>query len=252
LIARKIMKINTAKLEKNIGLEFRNKGLLLRALTHSSYAYEHQQKGLADNEVLEFLGDSVVGLVLADFFCTAYPDLSEGELSKYKSAAASTLSLSQFAQKIKLDKYILLGKGEEKSGGRRKRTILAGAFEALVGAIYLDQGYEVSKRLLLPLLKKSYKKIDSRKFLINNYKSALQEHFQKENLPAPAYKTLTSIGPDHRKTFIIEVYLGHYPLARAKGYSKKNAEQRAAQIALKSLLGKKMKNLTAETFILKK
>lgn len=252
MIGRKIMKINIAKLEKVIGLNFRNKGLLLRALTHSSYAYEHPQKGLADNEVLEFLGDSVVGLVLADFFCATYPDLSEGELSKYKSAAASTLSLSQFAQKIKLDKYILLGKGEERSGGRRKRTILAGVFEAVAGAVYLDQGYEAAKGLLLPLLKKSYKKVDSRKFLINNYKSALQEHFQKENLPAPVYKTLTSIGPDHKKTFIVEVCLGHYPLAKAKGFSKKNAEQRAAEIALRSLLGKKIKNLTAETFMLKK
>ena len=246
------MKKNSAGIEKSIGLNFQNKELLLRALTHSSYAYEHQQRGLVDNEILEFLGDSVVGLVLADFFCAAYPDLSEGDLSKYKSAAASTLSLSRFAQKIKLDKHILLGKGEERSGGRRKSTILAGAFEALLGAVYLDQGYEASKRLLLPLLKKSYKKVDSRKFLINNYKSALQEHFQKENLPAPVYKTLTSIGPDHKKTFVVEVYLGHYPLAKAKGFSKKNAEQRAAQIALKSLLGTKMKNLTAETFILKK
>jgi ribonuclease-3 len=190
--------------------------------------------------------------VLADFFCSTYPDLTEGELSKHKSAAASTLSLSQLAKKIKLDKYIHLGKGEEISGGRKKRTILAGALEALVGAIYLDQGYEVAQRLLLPLLKKSYRKVDSRTFLINNYKSALQEHFQKENLPAPVYKTLTSIGPDHKKIFLVEVYLGHYPLAKAKGFSKKNAEQRAAQIALKSLLGKKMKTLTAETFILKK
>jgi ribonuclease-3 len=145
-----------------------------------------------------------------------------------------------------------LGKGEEKSGGRKKRTILAGAFEAVLGALYLDQGYEVCRKLLLPLLESSYTTLDSRKFLINNYKSALQEYFQKENLPAPVYRTLTSIGPDHKKTFIVEVDLGQYPLAKAKGFSKKNAEQRAAQVALKSLLGKKMKNLTAETFILKK
>jgi ribonuclease-3 len=246
------MKVQSAKLEKILGLSFRNQRLLLQALTHSSYAYEHQPTALADNEVLEFLGDSVIGLILADFFCSTYPDLSEGELSKYKAAAASTQSLSQFAQKIKLDKYILLGKGEERSGGRKKRTILAGAFEALLAAVYLDQGYEAAKNLLFPHLEKSYKRVNSRKFLINNYKSALQEHFQKESLPAPVYKTLTSIGPDHRKTFIVEVCLGHYPLAKAKGFSKKNAEQRAAQIALKSLLGKKMKTLTAETFMLKK
>jgi ribonuclease-3 len=246
------MKIDIAKLEKNIGIHFGDKNLLRRALTHSSYAYEHQERGAADNEVLEFLGDSVVGLVTADFFCTAYPGLTEGNLSKYKATAASTLSLSEFAQKIKLDRYIFLGKGEERSGGRGKATILAGAFEALMGAIYLDQGYAGAKTFLLPLLKKSYKKIDSQKFVINNYKSALQEHFQKENLPAPAYRTVTSVGPDHRKTFIVEVYLGPYPLAKAKGFSKKNAEQQAAQAALKSLLGRKIKALTAETFILKK
>ncbi len=246
------MRTNLAKLEKTIGLNFRNKQLLLRALTHSSYAYEHQSEGLADNEVLEFLGDSVVGLILADFFCMTYPDLSEGGLSKYKSAAASTDSLSRFAQKIKLHKYILLGKGEETSGGRKKRTILAGAFEALVGAVYLDQGYEVARSFVLPSLKKSYDKLDHREVLINNYKSALQEHFQKENLPSPVYKTLTSIGPDHKKTFIVEVCMGASRLAKAKGSSKKNAEQRAAQVALKALLGKKMKTLTAETFVLKK
>jgi ribonuclease-3 len=246
------MKTNLAKFEKTIGLSLRNKQLLLRALTHSSYAYEHQSEGLADNEVLEFLGDSVVGLILADFFCATYPDLSEGGLSKYKSAAASTDSLARLAQKIKLHKHILLGKGEEISGGRKKKTILAGAFEALVGAVYLDQGYEAARNFVLPSLKKSYDKLGGHRFLINNYKSALQEHFQKDNLPAPVYKTLTSIGPDHKKTFIVEVCLGPSRLAKAKGSSKKNAEQRAAQIALKDLLGKKMKTLTAETFVLKK
>jgi len=243
---------NLARLEKGIGVHFQDKDLLLRALTHSSYAYENQPKGLRDNEVLEFLGDSVVGLVLADFFCATCPGAAEGELSKYKAAAASTLSLSQLAKKIKLDKYILLGIGEEKSGGRKKRTILAGALEALVAAVYLDQGYDIARRLLLPLLDKSYKKVDSRNFLINNYKSALQEYFQKESLPAPVYKTLTSVGPDHKRTFFVEVCLGQYPLAKAKGFSKKSAEQKAAQIALRALLGKKMQTLTGEMFILKK
>ncbi len=246
------MRRNSAQLEAGIGVHFRNKDLLFRALTHSSYAYENQAQGLRDNEVLEFLGDSVVGLVLADFFCAACPTAAEGELSKYKAAAASTLSLSQLAKKIKLDRYILLGKGEEKSGGRKKRTILAGALEALLAAVYLDQGYDRARSLLLPLLDKSYKKVDSRKFLINNYKSALQEHFQKENLPAPVYKTLTSVGPDHKRTFFVEVCLGQHSLAKAKGLSKKSAEQKAAQIALKGLLGKKMKALTGEIFVVKK
>jgi ribonuclease-3 len=243
---------NIAKIEKAIGLKFRDQDLLLRALTHSSYAYEHLGEGWPDNEVLEFLGDSVVGLVTADFFCATFPNLKEGDLSKYKSAAASTPSLSDFAQKIGLDKFLLLGKGEEKSGGRRKKNILAGAFEALLGAAYLDQGYETTKTFLFPLLQKSYKKRAGHELLINNYKSALQEYFQKENLAAPSYRTVTAIGPDHSKTFFVEVYLGRYPLAKAKGHSKKSAEQRAAQKALESLLGHKMKVLAAETFVLKK
>lgn len=241
-----------AKFEKKIRLEFKDKGLLAQALTHSSYAYEHQQKKVKNNEVLEFLGDSVVGLVLADFFISRYPNLTEGDLSKFKSVAASSDSLARFGQKIRLDQYLLLGKGEEKSGGRKKKTILAGAFEALIGALYLDQGYEAARNLILPLLKKSYSKIDSQKFVIDNYKSALQEYLQKENLAPPTYKTLTSLGPDHKKVFVVEVDIGRYPLAKAKGHSKKSAEQKAARKALLSLVGKKMKTLTEETFILKK
>jgi len=246
------MQVHIPQLEKKIGYHFKKRELLIQALTHSSYAYERQQQDKVDNEVLEFLGDSVVGLAIADFFYSAFPDLLEGELSKLKSTAASTLSLSQFARKIKLDRYILLGKGEEKSGGRKKRTILAGVFEALVGAIYLDGGFEEAKNFLTGPLESLFRRIQSKKFQINNYKSALQEYFQKENLPPPTYKTITTLGPDHKKSFIVEVYAEELPLAKAKGRSKKNAEQRAAQKALRSLMGKKIKALTWETFILKK
>jgi ribonuclease-3 len=246
------MKTSLSQLEKVIGITFCNKELLRQALTHSSYAYEKLDNRPADNEVLEFLGDSVVGLVTADYFCATFTGLKEGDLSKYKSSAASTEALSEFALEKKLHKYVFLGKGEEKSGGRRKKTILAGTFEALVAAVYLDKGYEAAKGFLLPLLKKSFRRTDPRKLLINNYKSALQEYFQKESLPAPFYRTVTSIGPDHSKTFVVEVYQGYNLLAKAKGYSKKNAEQRAAQRALKTLLGTKMKGLRAEMFVLKK
>jgi ribonuclease-3 len=246
------MKTGLSQLEKAIGIDFSNKDLLRQALTHSSYAYEHLVNRPGDNEVLEFLGDSVIGLITADFFCATFTGLKEGDLSKYKSAAANTEALSEFAREIKLHKYVFLGIGEEKSGGRKKKTILAGTFEALVGAVYLDKGYEAAKGFLLPFLKKSFRKTDPRNLLINNYKSALQEYFQKESLPAPSYRTVTSIGPDHSRTFFVEVYQGHDPLAKAKGYSKKNAEQRAAQKALKSLLGMKMKGLRAEMFVLKK
>jgi ribonuclease-3 len=246
------MKLNIPQIEKKFGYTFHHKNLLLQALTHSSYAYENQDSIKANNEVLEFLGDSVVGLIVADYFCATYPDLPEGELSKLKSSATSTLALSTLAQKIKLDKNILLGKGEEKSGGRKKRTILAGVFEALTGAIYLDGGFEVAKNFLLELLESSFKKIKSQRFFINNYKSALQEYLQMKNLPLPVYRTITFCGPEHKRSFTVEVCSLEKVLAKATGHSKKNAEQRAAQKALKKLLGKKIKALTPETFILKK
>lgn len=246
------MKANLSQLEKKIGYKFKNRSILLQAITHSSYAYENHQENRSDNEVLEFLGDSVLGLVLADFLCRSYSDLSEGELSKLKSAAGSTSSLSYFAQRIKLDRHILLGKGEEKSGGRRKKTILAGAFEALVAAIYLDGGVQEATNFLIPLLRILFKKVNVEKFFIDNYKSALQEFFQKENLPAPVYKTITTKGPDHKKVFVVEVLSQGKPLAKAKGLSKKSAEKKAAQKALKNLMGKKIRTLTSDTFLLRK
>lgn len=246
------MAVNFSSFEKKIGYSFKSKEILEQALTHSSYAYEHQESFGADNEVMEFLGDSVLGLIIADFLWTNYPRLSEGELSKLKSAAASTSSLSYFAQKIKLDHLILLGKGEEKSGGRKKKTILAGAFEALVAAIYIDGGLNEAKKFVIKHLKSLFKKIDVHKFFINNYKSALQEYFQKESLPAPVYKTITTEGPDHKKIFHVEVFSENRPLAKAKGASKKAAEKKAAQKALKNLFGRKIKALTSDTFLLKK
>lgn len=246
------MNTNLSLFEKKIGYKFKNREILLQALTHSSYAYENHPNTRADNEVLEFLGDSVLGLLIADFLCMSFPDLTEGELSKLKSAAASTSSLSYFAQRIKLDKQILLGKGEEKSGGRKKKTILAGGFEALIAAIYLDGGLEKAKDFLGSYLKSLFRKINVERFFINNYKSALQEYFQKENLPSPVYKTITTEGPDHKKVFHVEVFSEDNSMAKARGPSKKSAEKKAAQKALKNLLGRKMKALTSDTFLLKK
>jgi ribonuclease-3 len=238
--------------ERKIRYRFQSRELLQIALTHRSFAYESQEEDLTDNEVFEFLGDSVLGLVVADYLVTTYPGVSEGELSKLKSTVASTSSLSSFAQQIKLDKFILLGKGEEKSGGRKKKTILAGAFEAVIAAIYMDGGFHQSKDFIMGHLKPFFKKINVNKFLINNYKSALQEYFQKESLPAPNYKMVTSRGPDHKKQFTVEVFQKKKSLAKATGSSKKEAEQKAAQKALKSLLGRKMRVFTADTFLLKK
>jgi ribonuclease-3 len=246
------MKINIPLFEKKLGYSFKDRSLLVKALTHSSYAYENQQNAGSDNETLEFLGDSVLGLIIADYLYAVYPHLAEGELSKLKSTAAKTSSLSSFSKKIKLDKNILLGKGEEKSGGRKKKTILAGAFEAVVAAIYLDGGLDAASNFLHSLLDSLFKKIKAHSYLINNYKSALQEYLQKENLPAPVYKTITTTGPDHKKSFVVEVLFEKESLGMAKGSSKKQAEQKAAQKVLKSFLGKKMRSFTSDTFIIRK
>jgi len=243
------MKKKLEHVEKKLGYAFKDRGLLEKALTHSSFAFE--RPGVKDNELLEFLGDSVVGLAAAHHFYAAYPDLAEGELSKLKSTASSTLTLSDFARKLKLDKALLLGRGEEKSGGRKKRTILAGVFEAVVGAVYLDGGFDEARSFVVRVLESSFRPIRE-EFLINNFKSALQEAFQKDGLPSPVYRTLVEKGPAHERTFVVEVCDGDRVLAKSKGRSRKAAEQAAARKALKSILGRKMKVLTPESFIVEK
>lgn len=225
---------------------------MIKALTHSSYAYEVQTEEISDNEVLEFLGDSILGFHLADFLCASFPYLCEGELSKLKSAMASTSALASLAKRIKLDQRVLLGKGEEKSGGRKKKTILAGTFEAVVAALYLEGGIEETRRFLDDLFGTFLNRVDMTKFLVNDYKSALQEHLQSSDSPGPIYRTVTTKGPDHKKRFIVEVSYRNKKLAKACGFSKKDAEQRAAQKAVKSLMGKKIRTLTSDTFLLKK
>lgn len=237
-------------LEKRLNYRFKDQALFQMALTHSSHAYETQDHPL-DNERLEFLGDSVVGLIAADFFYAMYPEANEGDLSKFKSSASSTVALADYARQIKLDEVIHLGKGEEKSGGRKKSTILAGSFEALIGAIYIDGGFDAARTVYERLLEGSYAKVKKQGHEINNYKSALQEFLQKEDLPAPQYKMVTAAGPDHRKEFVVEVIVNKTVLGRAKGPSRKVAEQKAAENALKSFFGQRIKSLTPETFLFK-
>ena len=241
-----------AAFEKKLGHPFRDPALIERALTHSSYAYEAPGPASGDNEILEFLGDSVIGLAVADYVCEAYPGRPEGELSKLKASVASTLGLAEIARRIKLDKLVRLGKGEERSGGRKKKTILAGTFEAVLGAVYLDAGYDAARRVLRPQLEAAFKRLKSSEVVVNNYKSALQEHFQKQEGPLPCYRTLEQAGPDHRKEFKVEVLVEGRVLARASGPSKKAAEQNAAQRALRRIWGRKIKALSADMFFLKK
>jgi len=237
------------RIQKDIGYQFRDQDLLRRALTHSSHAYESRPCPARDNELMEFLGDSVVGLIAAEFYYSAFPERTEGELSKLKSSVTSTLALSRFAARVHLDKVILLGRGEEKSGGRKKISILAGAFEALVGGVYLDGGLEAARKVVIGFLASTLDSIKTEDFEINNYKSALQEILQKSDLPAPRYLTVTEKGPAHKKTFVVEVRLREKCLAKAKGWSKKSAEQKAAQKALKTYLGRRMKRISPEAFI---
>ena len=241
--------IKLDRLQKEIGYRFRDPELLDRALTHSSHAYERRPGPGRDNELLEFLGDSVVGLIAAEFYYKSFPDRTEGELSKLKSSATSTAALSRFAVKVRLDKTIRLGRGEEKSGGRKKISILAGAFEALAGAAFIDGGLEAARGIVGKLLAETLDSIRTVDFEINNYKSALQEILQKSELSAPRYLTVTEKGPAHKKTFVVEVRLGERCLAKAKGHSKKSAEQKAAEKALKSYLGRRMKRISPEAFI---
>ena len=245
------MEKNLEKLEKRIGYRFKDKNLLIQSLTHSSHAHESPEE-TSDNEVLEFLGDSIVGFVLCDFLYKNFQGLSEGELSKLKSAGASTNTLSLFAKEIKAHKTIMLGKGEIKSGGRKKKTILAGVFEAFTAALYLDGGIDITRAFLEKHFQDFFKKVDMDKFLINNYKSALQEHLQRESLPNPTYKTVKTKGPEHNKKFTVEVFSQNQSLGKAIGLSKKEAEQKAAQKALKNLLNKKIRSLTSDTFIIEK
>jgi len=238
------------RLEKAAGHTFKDRTLLLRALTHSSCAYEIAPDAPDDNEVLEFLGDSVIGLFTAEYAWAAYPGRNEGELSKLKASATSTLALAELARAIKLDKAIRLGHGEERSGGRKKVSILAGAFEALAGAVYIDGGPEAAKRFVWSQVGPALKPIKRGSQTINNAKSALQEICQKAGLAAPDYRLLSEKGPAHDRTFLVEVRFGERGRAKAKGASKKTAEQAAAERALKALLGRKFKRLSSEAFVI--
>jgi len=237
-------------LEKKLNYKFKNRAWLEQALVHSSYAHEHPELGQQDNELLEFLGDSVVGLILADFLFKSYPGLSEGQLSKLKSTLVSTNSLAALGRKLGLNKLIRLGKGEEKNGGRKKKSILAGALEALIGAIYVDSDYQTASLVLCSLIRKYFKNLPPANFKINNFKSALQEYFNQHQLPSPVYRTVSESGPEHEKVFTIAVSSGQEILARAKGPSKKSAEQKAAQKALKKLFKEKFQTISDEAFII--
>jgi ribonuclease-3 len=219
------------ELQGRIHYRFRDRGLLEHALTHKSRAAEDVSGGVIDNESLEFLGDAVLGLVVADALFRQYPTYTEGEKSKVKAAVVSTQSLARHAEHIRLGDHLILGRGEEKTGGRFKQALLADAYEALIAAIYLDGGLEAASAFLHRELKEAIDAGSAQTFA-RDYKSALQERLQALGKGLPEYRIAGEAGPDHRKQFSIEVVCKGEVLGAATGKAKKEAEQEAARLAL--------------------
>ncbi len=217
-------------LQNKIGYQFKNPALLNEALTHSSYANEHKTQHIKYNERLEFLGDSVLSVVVSDYIYKNCPELPEGELTKLRASLVCEKSLYEFAKKIDLGKYLILSKGERNNGGVDRPSILSDAFEALIAAIYIDGGLApASKHILnfvIPAIKNSKKK------KINDYKTTLQEIIQKNPGEKLEYVLVKESGPDHNKHFVVEVHLNSNVIGKGGGRSKKEAEQQAAREAL--------------------
>jgi ribonuclease-3 len=221
-------------LQARIGYRFRDRGLLEHALTHKSRAAEDATGGVADNESLEFLGDAVLGLVVADTLFHQYPTYNEGQKSKVKAAVVSTQALARQAEEIRLGDHLILGRGEEKTGGRFKQALLADAYEALIAAIYLDGGLDAAAAFLRRELKAAIDAGSAQTFA-PDYKSTLQERLQALGHPLPEYRVSGEAGPDHRKIFSVEVVVSGRVLGAASGRAKKEAEQEAARLALATL-----------------
>jgi ribonuclease-3 len=221
-------------LERRIGYRFRDAGLLEHALTHKSRAHEDATGGVADNESLEFLGDAVLGFVIADLLYHEFPHFQEGQKSKAKAALVSTAALASLGQRIGLGEYLLLGRGEEKTGGRQKLALLADGCEAVIAAIYLDGGIEQARTFILDVLAEEIEHVRSPVFM-RDYKSALQERLQAAGRPLPEYDVAGERGPDHDKRFLVVVRVAGQAVAESEGRTKKEAEQEAAKRALEIL-----------------
>ena len=221
------------KLEEKLGYTFQNRALLENALTHSSYANENRHTGAQSNERLEFLGDSVLGMVTADYLYRVHPDLPEGDLTRTRAALVCEGSLVEVAQQLNLGSYLKLGKGEAAGGGRERPSIVADAVEAVLAAVYLDGGIGSARKIIQRfILDREEEKSGSR-----DYKTALQELVQRESGQVLAYRLVGSTGPDHAKRFQVEVELNGAPVGAGEGRSKKEAEQMAAKAAIAKLKG---------------
>ncbi len=225
--------IQIEKLEKIIGVVFNDKVNLLTAMTHRSYLNEHREATQDHNERYEFLGDAVLELVVTDFLFHKYLEKPEGELTSIRAALVNTISLADASTKLGVNDYLLLSKGEAKDTGRARQYILANTFEAIIGAIYLDQGYEAAQNFIRDQL---FDKTDEivKKRLWQDAKSRFQELSQEHEGVTPSYSTLEQVGPDHDRMFTVGVFLGDNEVARGQGRSKQEAEQHAAEAGIEA------------------
>ena len=221
-----------ALFQERLGHTFRDPADLLRALTHKSHAHESRNGDGSDNETLEFLGDSVVGFVVGECLFRRFPALDEGALSKMKAFLVSAPTLALKARHYGIGDVLRVGVGEERSGGRNKDSLLADAFEAIIAAVYLDAGLEPARELILRTFDDDIARLDASDLLFQDYKTALQEVAQARALPLPSYRVLEERGPDHSKTFVVEVSVGAV-VSVGEGPSKKEAQQCAAREALR-------------------
>jgi ribonuclease-3 len=224
-----------AALEHRVGYDFRDAGLLEHALTHTSRANEDASGGVIDNESLEFLGDAVLGFAIADLLFRRFPERDEGWKSKIKATLVSTASLARLAEGLGLGDHLLLGRGEEKTGGRHKQALLADGYEALIAAIYLDGGFDQATAFIARQFAELIDEAREPAGMMRDFKSALQERVQSQGDRLPEYAVIGETGPDHHKMFRVEVRVGGEALADAYGRSKKEAEQEAARLALDRL-----------------
>lgn len=218
--------------EKKIGVTFKDKGLLKQAFTHRSYINENPKSGLSHNERLEFLGDAVLELSVTDYLFKKYPEENEGELTSYRAALVNATTLSKAAMELDMDEFLLLSKGEAKDKGKARQYILANTIEAMIGAIYLDKGYDAADKFIAKNLFHHIEEIVEKR-LWQDAKSYFQEMAQEHEGVTPSYKVLKETGPDHDKIFTIGVFLGNELVSKGEGSSKQEAEQEAAREGLK-------------------
>ena len=219
--------------EKRIGIPFRDKNLLRTAFTHRSYLNENRKSGMEHNERLEFLGDAVLELIVTEYLFAKYPDRNEGDLTSYRSALVNAVTLAGVAEKLGMNDFLLLSRGENKDTGRARQVILANAIEAFLGALYLDGGYEVTKHFVSTHIFKLIDDIVHKKMWLDA-KSHFQERAQEIVGITPSYSTVSAEGPDHDKKFTVAVFLGKEKIAEGDGKSKQEAEQQAAKLGLQA------------------